>query len=308
MVVNYVAPTVTGGTPPVNVTCAPVSGSTFGIGSTPVNCSAADSIGRTAVCSATVTVAGHQLAAQKIVAFGDSITAGENGLVGNNTGIAPGCSSFSSTSAATAPSVIPQFIDVQNSYPSQLQKMLQAAFAPAPTVANLGVPGETAANGEGRLKAALPTCAPNVLLLLEGINDLESNFNPPTMAAVVQNLRDDIDNARAAGVTYIFVGTLLPQRNCVSNGTAVACNGSASNNPGINAANDQIKAMVSGEGATSVDVNAAYVAADPTLASLISTDGLHPTVAGNAVTATAFYKAIVAKIPLTSVRLNSVRR
>ena len=54
--VPYPPPTVTGGTPPVTVTCAPPSGSTFPIGATAVTCTATDQVGRTATCGFTVTV------------------------------------------------------------------------------------------------------------------------------------------------------------------------------------------------------------------------------------------------------------
>ncbi len=54
-VVNYTV-TVSGGCPPITLTCLPPSGSTFPIGTTTVNCTASDSCGGQASCSFTVTV------------------------------------------------------------------------------------------------------------------------------------------------------------------------------------------------------------------------------------------------------------
>lgn len=292
--------TVTGGTPPVNVICTPASGSAFPIGSTPVNCSAADAIGRTATCSSSVTVAGHVFGAQKIIAFGDSITAGQNGLNGDNTGIPPGCSPAGAVSSAIAPSFVPQFIDVSHSYPAQLQAKLQTAFpAPAPVVANLGVSGELATAGASRLPATLKACALDTLLLLEGINDLDANVPQGTIVAALQS---DVDNAKAAGVKNVFIGTLLPQRDCVNDGTVIECAVLHANTAAINSTNVEIKLMASGHGAIAVDLNAAFKAADPTLVSLISNDGLHPTTAGFTLIAQTFFNAMLANIPVVSVR------
>jgi hypothetical protein len=55
-VVTYPAPTITGGCPPITVTCVPPSGGTFPIGTTTVNCTATDACGQQANCTFTVTV------------------------------------------------------------------------------------------------------------------------------------------------------------------------------------------------------------------------------------------------------------
>ena len=54
-VVNYVV-TTSGGCPPIALNCVPPSGNTFPIGTTTVNCTAADACGAKASCSFTVTV------------------------------------------------------------------------------------------------------------------------------------------------------------------------------------------------------------------------------------------------------------
>jgi HYR domain len=55
---SYPAPNVTGGVAPVSTSCSPASGSTFSVGTTPVACSATDSLKRTAACQFTMTVLG----------------------------------------------------------------------------------------------------------------------------------------------------------------------------------------------------------------------------------------------------------
>jgi HYR domain/Fibronectin type III domain len=54
--VRFPAPTVRGGTAPVEVVCRPKSGSQFPVGKTTVMCEATDAKGKTASCTATVVV------------------------------------------------------------------------------------------------------------------------------------------------------------------------------------------------------------------------------------------------------------
>jgi lysophospholipase L1-like esterase len=281
-----------------------------------VACQATDAIGRTAVCSASVVVTAHTVATMTIVAFGDSITAGENGLSGTNNASPPvPCPGGSTTSVAArrqtlrgaglpATQETPQFIDGPNSYPTQLQNTLEADF-PSQTIAvfNEGLSDETAASGAMRLPSVLAGCRPDTLLLLEGINDLAAGgYSMSAMTQVTAALQTDIQTASGAGVSFVFVGTLLPQGTC----TMTTCRGSNVNNTAIAEANSLITTMVAGEsasGAVLVDVNAAYTAVDsPNFTTLIDTDGLHPTPLGNAKTAQTFLSAILAKVPVLSHR------
>jgi lysophospholipase L1-like esterase len=306
--VMFASPTLSGGTPPVTVSCLPGSGSTFPLGSTTVTCQATDAIGRTAVCTVSVVVNAHTIAAMTIVAFGDSITAGENGLSGSNNASPPvPCTSGSTTSvAARQQTLTPQFVDGPNSYPTQLQTTLDADFpSQTITVFNEGLPDETAVSGVTRLSSiVLPTCRPDTLLLLEGINDLAAGgYSTSAMTQVTADLQMDIQEASEAGVSFVFVGTLLPQGTC----TMTTCRGSNVHNTAIAEANSLITTMVAGEsasGAVLVDVNAAYTAIDsPNFTTLIDTDGLHPTPQGNKLTAQTFLSAILAKVPVLSRRL-----
>lgn len=314
--VTYPSPTTTGGTPPVTTTCSPVSGAVFPVGATTVNCTARDAISRTAVCPFTVTLTSSHLGAMSFVAFGDSMTAGENSLEPPPPGYlptyTPTCGPVTATAARHVAQARPSYIDLANAYPTQLLGMLNARFAgEAFTMDNEGLPGETAQDGAERLSP--PSCVfltdhPNVLLLLEGTNDLDGFGYTPTSAeekTIVGYLKMDVANAVAAGVPFIFVSTILPVADCSPESTNCHVGPSVNvdatvANFYINQTNATIKAGISG--AIIVDGNAAFIATDPTLASLIEIDGLHATPAGYTVLAQTFMNAIVSHIPITSLR------
>src|SRR5262245_65857531 len=78
--VVYGTPSTIGGASPVATTCTPQSGGLFPVGMTTVMCTATDTRQRTDSCSFGVTVQRPAvIAATKFMAFGDSITAGEDG-------------------------------------------------------------------------------------------------------------------------------------------------------------------------------------------------------------------------------------
>jgi lysophospholipase L1-like esterase len=314
--VTYASPVTTGGTAPVTTTCLPASGAAFPVGATTVTCTARDAIQRPAVCSFTVTLVSSHLGAMNFVAFGDSITAGENGDEPPPSGISDlnpvNCGPATATAALHMAQARPSYIDIPHAYPLQLLGMLNARFpGEAFSMVNEGLRGETAKDGVGRLSpCVLMTDHPAVLLVLEGINDLAGSFNfapkPSDEQAIVGYLRTDASRAIGAGVSFTFVSTILPVTNCTSGdsgdcrvGPSVSVDAAAANRV-INETNAIIRAGIGG--ATIVDGNAAFLAADPTLATLVSDDGLHPTPAGYAVLAQAFMNAIVSRIPITSLR------
>ena len=274
--VDYPAPTTTGGAAPVNVSCAPASGSAFSLGSTTVNCSASDAQSRTASCSFTVTLTHQKIAVTKFVAFGDSITAGENG---RPAGFAP------------------TFVDLANSYPTLLQQFARERIpAQEITVVNAGVGGElvSAPETNERLKAVISRNQPQVLLLLEGINDLNQGIG---QNAVVNGLRDHIRTARDRGVQYVFVSTLLPVARdvCTFPNPLVPRCRAEDTPPGQPAQiNNAIRSMVPGAGAHLVDPYDQFVA---NRATYIDTDGLHLRPEGNRALANAFWDRIVQVIP-----------
>jgi lysophospholipase L1-like esterase len=312
--VTYASPIETGGTPPVTTTCSPASGAVFPVGTTMATCTARDAISRSAVCYFTVSLVSSHLGAMNFVAFGDSLTAGENSLEppppGYPATYQPTCGPATTTAARHAAQARPSYIDLANSYPTKLLGMLNARFpGEAFTMDNEGQPGEPAADGVSRLPCVFPLDHPNVLLLLEGINDLDVTFafrpTPSQEQMIVGYLRTDVSNAVAAGVPFIFVSTILPVTNCSP--TSMNCHvGPSVNvdasiaNAAISQTNAIIKAGISG--AIIVDGNAAFYANDPTLASLIEIDGLHGTPPGYTVLAQTFMNAIVNHIPVTSLR------
>jgi lysophospholipase L1-like esterase len=281
--VTYAAPTIAGGTQPVTSSCSPASGSKFPLGATLINCSAEDARHLSASCQFEVQVHAAppkppQLSATRFVAFGDSITEG-----------------FAQTCPSTLMLSWPQYLrDVQGirpppdspiSYPNKLRSLLTARYSSQTfTVVNEGNGGELTNDGAADLPRVLTQDNPQVLLLQEGTNDMDSigfGANPDTqMMTVVNNLRTMIRTARSRGVT-VFVGTLTPQR-------AGACRGYA---PAyIGPVNDQIRSMVSSEDATLADIYAAF--GGMAGIDLIGPDGLHPTDAGYSQIADAFFAVI----------------
>ena len=267
------------------MSCTPPSGSSFGIGTTEVRCTATDAQQRTASCRFTVTVAAPappRLNATNFVAFGDSITEGV---------LEPACPLI------TAAMPFPQILDVEllragvsvpESYPSVLQDMLASRYpAQSPIVTNEGRAGERATDGGTlpRLRDALSRANPQVLLLLEGVNEVNGN-NASVIAPVVAALRVMVREAQARRIT-VMVGTLLPER-------AGACRGYA---PSLIApSNDQIRAMVVAEGAVLVDLYEVFAGREGTL---LGNDGLHPNAAGYQQMAQTFLEAIRARFEST---------
>ncbi len=274
--VSYPAPTVSGGAAPVAVACAPASGSEFQLGTTTVTCNARDSQARQATCSFTVTLTHRELAVTKFLAFGDSMTEGENGR--------PVAS-------------IDSFVDTPNAYPTILQQYFNERIPTQQiTVANAGRGGEKASDPETneRLKKEIARTQPQVLLLLEGINDLNGGTG---QNAVVNALRDHIRTARDRGVQYVFVSTILPT-------AADVCSAPNPPDPRCRARdtpagqpvqiNQSIRSMVPSAGAVLVDPFDDFVAHR---AEYIDTDGLHLRPAGNQALATAFWNRIIEVIP-----------
>ena len=272
--VNYQAPTVSQGAQPVNASCSPASGSAFPLGDSTVTCTATDSQARTASCSFTVTLKHRELSITKIVAFGDSITEGQNGR----------------------PGLIP-FIDVPNAYPTILQQFFVERIPTQQiTVVNAGFGGErvTDPGSNQRLKDAIAKHQPQVLLLLEGINDINGGVGTNTVA---NGIRDHIRTARDRGVQYVIVSTVLPTARDVCTFPSPPdprCRANDTPTGQPDALNQQIRSLVPAGGATLVDP---YNDFQANRATYIDTDGLHLRPAGNRALATAFWDRIVATVP-----------
>lgn len=269
--VAYAQPTVTGGAEPVSVACTPQSGVEFPLGETQVTCAVTDAQQRQSSCSFGITLRNRQFALTKYLAFGDSMTEGENGrpILG----------------------YIP-FIDLANAYPTILQQMFAQRIPTQPiAVVNVGRGGERVSENESRLKAEIAANHSEVLLLLEGINDLNAGASPQSVA---DGLRFSIGTARERGVQYVFVSTLLPvaPENC---GPAPPnCRGRSTNNDVIQAANALIRAMVPATSGYLVDPYDVFLANRTTY---IDIDGLHLRPEGNRALANGFWDRIVQVIP-----------
>jgi lysophospholipase L1-like esterase len=245
--VMFPPPTVSGGVAPVTVTCTPPSGSSFPIGSSTSSCVATDAQQRTDRCSFTVTVEAIPLiGATRYVAFGDSITEGKlsNGDI------------------------------TQTPYPVGLKRELEMRYTSQVfLVFAEGGGGETTAGGASRLPGVLNADTPEVLLLLEGVNDLAS-AGSAGISPMISNLRSMVQQAQGRGIR-VFLGTLPPEIPDAQ--------------PFIVPANDQIRALAGSTGATLVDV---YQALIGSLTTFIGPDGLHPTEQGYQMIAKTFFDAV----------------
>ena len=286
--VGYATPTVVGGVTPLNgPICSPGAGTAFKVGSTAVTCTVSDARARTDTCTFTVTVlAPPKLSATRFLAFGDSITAGE--IVSQGFAVVGGVR------------IRPLLVDPYLNYPIFLTQKLAIQYQsqqPRPAVKNAGVPGETTSAGVSRLPREIALGdQPQVLLLLEGANDLGRDSSVVLPAAL--NVATMIRTGKAMGLR-VFVGTLPPQSFIAPNGTGPSCiarNGGAGLVVQYNTA---LKVVAGQEGVTLVDV---YQAFNGDVTTLIDCDGLHPTAAGYDVIAGAFFTAIkqTLEVPMTS--------
>ncbi len=117
-------------------------------------------------------------AAQRYIAFGDSITEG-----------------FGDTKG-------------QGGYPARLQTLLNTRGQSGAVVINAGLSGETTAGGLTRINRVLASAATgDTLLLMEGTNDVNAKLSPETIAF---NLDQIAQRAASAGVSTVHV-TIIPR-------------------------------------------------------------------------------------------------
>jgi len=185
-----------------------------------------------------------RLAKSRFVAFGDSLTEG----------------------VVSAPVTLRlTLIDAPSAYPGRLVAALRARYYDQTdiVVLNEGKAGEFALDGKVRLPDVIKTDAPQVVLLMEGANELNV-MGRRGVSRAVGALEDMIKDARRRGC-IVFVATLPPQRASGVNGFGA---------PYVEELNAQIRKTAADEGATLVDV---YPQFD---LSLVGQDGLHLTEAG----------------------------
>lgn len=220
-----------------------------------------------AVPSALVPTPPQALGATKFLAFGDSITYGV-------------LSSFDGAFL---------ILDEPGSYPTLLRSMLTQDHAPQSfTVVNMGFPGETAREGVDRLPGVLAFHRPQVVMLLEGINDL--NFGVP-LNQVAGNVLSLVQTARLFNCT-VLVATMPQTYYSVDPADGRIRENSADK---IVPFNNEVRQLVSGlQNVYIVDVYAAF----GNNRSLMGGDGLHPTSAGYQLMAQVFHQAISSVFPV----------
>jgi lysophospholipase L1-like esterase len=262
LAVTYDTPTLSGGAPPVTTVCQPASGTSFSPGTTTVTCTATDARSRQAACSFTVTLTALTLSVQRFTAFGDSVTAGEDGRRAQ---------------------VRRGFIDPVRAYPAVLQSLLRAEYPGQEiTVTNDGEGGRRATDDVDRLPGVLQARNPEVLLLLHGYNDLLAGGRS-AVDPVVSAVRSMVRTAHAAAVRHVFVSTLTPSR------PATGPFNRAIDLRAIEEVNGRLLQMAAAEGAHVVNAFEAFLGRE---AELIDEDGLHLTAAGNQRLAETFYSSI----------------
>src|SRR5262249_22688765 len=118
------------------------------------------------------------------------------------------------------------------------------------------------------------TSSYDVLLLLQGTNDLNNNVN---VSDIRGSLRNDIRNAKSAGVLQVFLSTVPPNFIAASNA--------------LTDLNNQIRSLAASENVILVDN---FTALGGQSSAFIGIDGIHPTAAGQQIMAQTFFAAIQA--------------
>ena len=264
--VTFDAPSATGqGT--LTTTCNPASGALFPIGTTSVSCTTTDSLARTANCTFNVRVIGPpKLTYTNFLSFGDSLTQG-----------------------VESPTPTLLLISPNIAYPTTLETRLRARYrfqSPLPSVINDGIGGEYAATpnpgigspgGVNRLRTALPYYRPEVVLLMEGTNDI-SIFGQAGADDAIAALRTMVQSTKSQGVR-VCLATIPPQRP-----------GFRRPNAGlVEPFNVRVRALALEEQVVLVDV---YNALIGNLPIYLGVDDLHPTAAGYDKISETFFDAI----------------
>lgn len=242
---------------------------------------------------AVAILAPPRLSVTRFLAFGDSLTWGEDG-----TNPPPGLS------AATVVRPMVQ-LPAPDTYPGALMDRLTARYtAQSPQVTNGGRPGETVTDPMTfpRFVAFTSSGSYDVVLLMEGANDLVND----NVSEVMAGLGRMIDDATSRRIP-VLLATIPPENP----------DGYDPKNRGTHAAqvapfNDHVRELAASKGVPLVDVYQAF-GGDLTL---IGTDGLHPTASGYHLIADTFFASIkqlfeLAAVPTSSqvpVQLRSVRR
>jgi lysophospholipase L1-like esterase len=256
--VTFDAPTASGGKQPVTTRCSPLSGSSFPLGATNVTCQASDATGATANCSFTVSVRlPPGLQYTRYLAFGDSVTEGGT--------------------SDPVPQVVAPRLLTPEPYPLGVQRRLTAVY-PQQTiqVINAGVTGELAyEGGVRRFRGVLVANQPEVVLLMEGSNDIST---PSGMDPGIAALDTMVQEALAQG-RRVAIATIPPQRpDGIRRRALIAAR--------VDPFNERIRALADTRHIPLVEVHNAMTV------SMIGFDDVHPTAQGYSVISDTFAEAI----------------
>jgi lysophospholipase L1-like esterase len=198
-----------------------------------------------------------RLTRTRIVAFGDSMTEG-----------------------IVSPAAFQLLVDVPGSYPQRLRSELASRYREQTIdVLNEGLAGEWAANGVERFHDVIRLDTPDVIILMEGVNDI--NFlGRRGISATIGKLESMVKYARARNLP-ILLASLPPQREGSLKGTSASF---------LSEFNRQVRQTAVDEGAIFVDLFGGF----GTTEGLIGADGLHPTPEGYARMSAIFRDAIQA--------------
>jgi lysophospholipase L1-like esterase len=205
------------------------------------------------------------LGATRFMAFGDSITWG-------------------AMSAWDANFI---FAAANGGYPERLQSGLRVTHSPQQfTVFNEGLPGELVLNAMSRFRMLLTSRRPEVVLLLEGINDISNDYDPVRVATALFQL---VDAATTAGMPVV-VATMYqtypvtdPDGHYRSNGAGVL--------PAFNA---EVRRRAAGR------LNVHLLDLEPLMRnrSYVGADGIHLTDSGHEILASSFMQRIESAFPV----------
>jgi lysophospholipase L1-like esterase len=201
----------------------------------------------------------------RILAFGDSMTEG-------------------TTSTPVTTLLFRLDPGLSRSYPFKLQTLATARYnGQTIEILNAGRAGNQAVNDVGRFSTVIGDAKPQLVLLLEGANDLNGLAPGESINArvstTVSALEEMVKDAGFRGIP-VMLATLPPQR---PGGPKAAPADS------LDRFNAALKVMAPNKGAQLVDVNALLPLSD------IGQDGLHPTEAGYQRVAEIWLDAIKAR-------------
>ncbi len=194
--VIYGAPVTTGGKAPVTTACAPASGTEFPLGVTTVTCTATDAEQRTSSCAVDMTVMPPpEIAVTRFIAFGDSITAGEDGAAITTMWSGP-------WHGETL--LLPMVILVGQEYPTVLQNELRNRYTlqtSSISVRNAGLRAERAGDSStlARFQREVVNGGYQAVLLMEGSNDSHRGLLRVVSSGPGRAQQPQVDGAHRAG-------------------------------------------------------------------------------------------------------------